>query len=107
MSSYAPGGPANERVARMKHFLIYTNRHKDRDLVTTKRICDFLKLKGKRTTIMADGQDEEPRGTEGTQMSSKDTRSLPETAQDVPTDADCMIVLGGDGTVLQDRKSVV
>ncbi len=101
MSSYAPGRPANERVARMKHFLIYTNRHKDRDLVTTKRICDFLKLKGKRTTIMADGQDEEPRRTEGTQMPSKDTRSLPETAQDVPTDADCMIVLGGDGTVLQ------
>ena len=85
----------------MKHFLIYTNRHKDRDLVTTKRICDFLQLKGKRTTVMADGQEEEPRRPEGQQMSAEDTGSPSEIPRDVPTDADCMIVLGGDGTVLQ------
>ncbi len=62
----------------MKHFLIYTNRHKDRELATTKRICHFLQLKGKRVTVMA----EDGSGA-------------------VPGDADCMIVLGGDGTVLQ------
>ena len=39
----------------MKHFLIYTNRQKDRELATTKRICDFLRLKGKRVTVMAQG----------------------------------------------------
>ena len=68
----------------MKHFLIYTNRHKDRDLLVTRRICDFLKLKGKNVTVMADGEDG--------------------SAAPVGTDAgcpDCIIVLGGDGTVLQ------
>lgn len=63
----------------MKHFLIYSNRHKDRELATTKRICDFLKLKGKRVTVMTE----------------------PEGEAEVPLDVDCMIVLGGDGTVLQ------
>ncbi|MCI9219581.1 MAG: NAD(+)/NADH kinase [Lachnospiraceae bacterium] len=68
----------------MKHFLIYTNRHKDRDLATTRRICDYLQLKGRRATVMA-GE------------SSGET----ERSGHVPGDADCMIVLGGDGTVLQ------
>ncbi len=63
----------------MKHFLIYTNRHKDRELVTTRRICNFLKLKGMRATVMAQ---------EEAELSA-------------PADVDCMIVLGGDGTVLQ------
>lgn len=63
----------------MKHFLIYSNRHKDRELATTKRICDFLKLKGKRVAVMTELEGE----------------------AEVPPDVDCMIVLGGDGTVLQ------
>ncbi len=70
----------------MKHFLIYTNRHKDRELATTKRICDFLRLKGKRVTVMAEA------AWQGRE---------PEPGSSVPGDADCMIVLGGDGTVLQ------
>ena len=68
----------------MKHFLIYTNRHKDRDLATTRRICDYLQLKGRRATVMAGER------SGGAERSGH-----------VPGDADCMIVLGGDGTVLQ------
>ena len=30
----------------MKHFLIYTNKHKDQELATTKRIQDYLESKG-------------------------------------------------------------
>ena len=30
----------------MKHFLIYTNKHKDQDLATTKRIQNYLEAKG-------------------------------------------------------------
>ena len=30
----------------MKHFLIYTNKHKDQELATTKRIRDYLESKG-------------------------------------------------------------
>lgn len=60
----------------MKHFLIYANRRKDSDLSVTGRIRGFLELKGQRVTVWGD---EEGRGH----------------------DADCMIVIGGDGTVLQ------
>ena len=81
----------------MKHFLIYTNRYKDRELAVTKRVCGFLELKGKRATVMADG--------EGMGADQEGRRQGPaEGAQDLPgilEDADCMIVLGGDGTVLQ------
>lgn len=105
----------------MKHFLIYTNRQKDRDLATTKRICDFLRLKGKRVTVMAQGicgsgEDSRqapwrraeggavwPYQEPGRDGGSERIRQWPEpgSSLEVPADADCMIVLGGDGTVLQ------
>lgn len=68
----------------MKHFLVYTNQYKDKGLLTAKRICDFLHLKGQRTTVKVVGAEEEER-----------------EAVPIPRDVDCMIVLGGDGTVLQ------
>lgn len=105
----------------MKHFLIYTNRQKDRELATTKRICDFLRLKGKRVTVMAQGicgsgEDSRqapwrraeggavwPYQRPGRDGDSERSRQRPEpgSSLEVPADADCMIVLGGDGTVLQ------
>ncbi len=105
----------------MKHFLIYTNRQKDRELATTKRICDFLRLKGKRVTVMAQGicgsgEDSRqapwrraeggavwPYQDPGGDGDSERSRQRPEpgSSLEVPADADCMIVLGGDGTVLQ------
>ena len=105
----------------MKHFLIYTNRQKDRELATTKRICDFLRLKGERVTVMAQGicgSGEDSRqapwrraeggavwpyqdpGRDGDAERSRQ-RPEPGSSLEVPADADCMIVLGGDGTVLQ------
>jgi len=68
----------------MKHFLVYANRYKDKKLLTAKRICDFLRLKGQRVTVKAVGDDGEE-----------------ETLSEIPPDTDCIIVLGGDGTVLQ------
>lgn len=67
----------------MKHFLVYANRYKDKDLRMTRRICDFLRLKGQRVTVKTVGGEAE------------------EDMQKLPREADCMIVLGGDGTVLQ------
>ncbi len=67
----------------MKHFLIYTNHHKDIEGKTTKRIVEYLEAKGQRATLITD--------REGCRF--KDA--------DIPQDADCMLVLGGDGTVLQ------
>lgn len=75
----------------MKHFLIYTNRCKDNHLAMTNRIRSFLELKGQRVTVKADGDD----------WKEKSYANTDEIPPDVPQDADCMIVLGGDGTVLQ------
>ena len=75
----------------MKHFLIYANKIKDKNMQTTKRICDFLQLKGQRATVRVDEGDWK-------ESVSADSDDIPE---DIPKDVDCMIVLGGDGTVLQ------
>lgn len=75
----------------MKHFLIYTNRHKDKDLATTRRICAYLERRGQHVTVKAEDGDWKER-------ICKDTDDIP---KDIPTNVDCMIVLGGDGTVLQ------
>lgn len=75
----------------MKHFLIYTNRHKDKELATTRRICDYLERRGQHVTVRAEGGDWKER-------ICKDTDDIP---KDIPANVDCMIVLGGDGTVLQ------
>lgn len=102
------------REAFFQNFLIYTNRHKDLNLTTTKRVSDFLRLKGKRVTVMADGEGEsnggESRGGQGERAdyrsgSREETDGYESGSQGVSgealEEADCMIVLGGDGTVLQ------
>lgn len=63
-----------------KHFLIYTNQHKDRNLETTTRICEYLQGKEQRVSVMTEDGEEK---------------------KSMPKDIDCMIVLGGDGTMLQ------
>lgn len=74
----------------MKHFLIYTNKHKDKDLQTTERIRSFLEKKGQKVTLKIKDADWKEKPV-----------SEAEEANDIPLDIDCMIVLGGDGTVLQ------
>lgn len=66
----------------MKHFCIYTNRHKDKELAVTERVCQFLQERGMRVTVKVEKEDT------------------------VPGDADCVLVLGGDGTVLQAAREV-
>lgn len=66
----------------MKHFHIYTNWHKDKDLVVTKRIQKILQEKGYTCTF----REEEER--------------------EVPSTVDCMLVLGGDGTMLQAARDI-
>ncbi len=72
----------------MNHFLIYTNRHKDKELATTNRIRSYLERQGRRVTLRMMDQ----KGAAG---------GNPEETGSIPEDVDCMIVLGGDGTVLQ------
>ena len=74
----------------MKHFLIYTNKHKDKNLGTTEFIRNFLETRGRKVSLIIKESDWKERPCEDTEENG-----------DIPPDADCMIVLGGDGTVLQ------
>lgn len=76
----------------MRHFLIYTNTHKDKNLANTRHIKEYLETKGQKVTVWAD----ENRWQEKQKNAGRD--DIPEG---IPVDVDCMIVLGGDGTVLQ------
>ncbi|MBE5882812.1 MAG: NAD(+)/NADH kinase [Lachnospiraceae bacterium] len=76
----------------MKHFLIYTNQYKDKELIITERVRSYLEAKGQKVTMKIKDADwkEEPL----------------QEAEDIPYDADCLIVLGGDGTVLEAAREV-
>ncbi len=80
----------------MEHFLIYTNRHKDAELITTNRIRNYLERRGRQVSVRTGERARKERGGEDTERVQEDF-----TSADFPPDADCMIVLGGDGTVLQ------
>ena len=67
----------------MEHFVIYTNLHKDKKLTVTNRIRDYLIAHGQQCILW---------GSENSEEELKD--------------AECMIVLGGDGTMLQAARDV-
>lgn len=71
----------------MKHFLIYTNKNKDYKLKTTEYIRQYLEQKEQKVSLMVKDADWKEKSKED--------------ALEIPTDVDCIIVLGGDGTVLQ------
>lgn len=72
----------------MKHFLIYTNCHKDKGMEMTERIRSYLESHGHKCTVIPQNKGD---------GNHHDTGAEGQT----PTDAYCMIVLGGDGTMLQ------
>ncbi len=67
----------------MEHFVIYTNLHKDKKLIVTNRLKEYLTAHGKQCTLWSN-----------------------ESAEKELMGADCMIVLGGDGTMLQAARDV-
>ncbi len=71
----------------MEHFYIITNKTKDPDYKVTYQIRDYLAQCGKKCSIQAD----EEKAAEGRYTD----------ASVVNQDVDCVIVLGGDGTLLQ------
>ncbi len=76
----------------MKHFLIYTNKNKDSNLETTERIRKYLEDKGQQVSVKVKESDWKVRGNED--------------SGELASDVDCMIVLGGDGTVLQAAREI-
>lgn len=74
----------------MSHFLIYTNKNKDKDLRVTNQIKSYLECRGQKVTLKIKEADW-----------VADTTEESEEAKNIPKDVEGMIVLGGDGTVLQ------
>lgn len=66
----------------LKNFCVYTNTHKDKNLEMTNRVCRFLKEKGMQYSVRTK-----------------------ETGEPLP-DVDCILVLGGDGTVLKAAREM-
>lgn len=84
------------RLSLMNHFLIFTNKSKDKDLELTHKVKDFLEAHGKVCHI---AQFEEP----GNKILRPDAVMF---KTQVPPDTECCIVLGGDGTMLQAAVNV-
>lgn len=76
----------------MNHFYIITNGHKDRDLKKTEEIRRYLEGHHKKCTV----QVKEP----GKEHGYTDAAQIPE-------DVDCILVLGGDGTLLQAARDIM
>nr|WP_297706887.1 NAD(+)/NADH kinase [uncultured Butyrivibrio sp.] len=78
----------------MDHFCIVTNKSKDKNLEMTMHIKDYLEKHGKRCDIAESGIGQ-----------VKEHRVERDFLSEIPADADCVIVLGGDGTMLQAARS--
>lgn len=79
----------------MDKFTIITNGGKDKNQVVTRKIEEYLKNHQKECMVL---QTEEKK--EGKPYSYTDPSRIPQ-------DTDCIIVLGGDGTLLQAARDVV
>lgn len=83
----------------MRKFHVLTNLEKDIDFKITRRIVEYLTLKGCSCSVQGavhkgelktDNMNVSANGSDGINM-----------VKDTPEDCDCVIVLGGDGTMIQ------
>lgn len=77
-----------------KSFYLLTNKHKDPNGTITEVIEKYLTDKGMKCVKSSDMQQ------------LQNTRYLYTNADDVPEDTDCIIALGGDGTILQASRDL-
>lgn len=73
----------------MNQFFIFANNQKDKNLEKAKKIKQFLELRGKKCGVSA------------IERVYEDEGELRKLAQSVPDGTDCILVLGGDGTLIQ------
>ena len=78
----------------MKYFYIVTNRFKDPDGVNTRKIAHFLRSKGAECVCQI--EQEQAFNKTG---SYSDVRLVPDNTE-------CVIVLGGDGTLIQASREL-
>jgi len=77
----------------MKKFLIIVNAQKDQGLAETKKICDYIALRGGSCSYVV----------------SVDVRDGIQRvlAENVPEHTECILVLGGDGTLIRAARDTV
>lgn len=80
----------------MNRFYIITNRQKDENLEVTEKIRRYLEDHGRICYVSAEDADE------GVKGSYKFTN-----ADMIPHDVECVLVLGGDGTLIQGARDTV
>ena len=77
----------------MKNFFVVTNPSKDRELENTKRIQNYLTKAGCNCKVYVKYKGEVESGNIGN--------------WDVPSDTECILVLGGDGTLIEAARDTV
>ena len=82
----------------MDKFYVITNSEKDKELETTRRIYDYLREHGKTCTVREYQR-------KSTEPESGDFRYTDEAW--IPKGTECILVLGGDGTLIQAARDTV
>lgn len=77
----------------MKKFVLIVNALKDRNLEETRSLCSYIRTRGGSCTYLISVDDQE--------------RIHKIRALDIPKDTECIIVLGGDGTLIRAARDTV
>ena len=80
----------------MNNFYIITNHHKDEKLEVTRQIQGYLEEHGKTCHIQWEARE----GTDGTGYRYTNENEIPENVE-------CVLVLGGDGTLIQAARDTI
>lgn len=79
----------------MDKFFIIANRQKDKELKTARKVEEYLNSKGKSCILREETSEQKARSNHYTDV------------EKIPKDVECIIVIGGDGTLLQAARDVV
>ena len=79
----------------MDKFFIIANRQKDKELKTARKVEAYLNSKGKSCILREETTEQKARSNHYTDV------------EKIPKDVECIIVIGGDGTLLQAARDVV
>jgi NAD+ kinase len=82
----------------MNKFYIITNSEKDKNLETTGRIYDYLTARGRECTVREYQGKADPAGNESFRYTNDAW---------IPEGTECILVLGGDGTLIQAARDTV